>query len=123
MSNVERETKELVLEKSGTVITIFEYITGRDQRAIKEAYLSQAKISSHRDVETKKATVEVGGVSGSVNTIMEDLAIKAVVQSVKTKGEEVITDKEAILNFILDLRGEEYDIIIKAVNEVTEGKK
>lgn len=120
----ERGTVQLPnLEHSGASIILYEYITGRDKRAIESIYLDQAQISSKTNSKDKSGSVEISGVSGSVNQAMQDCAIKCVVKEIVTKSGEKITDEKAKLDFILDLRDSDYDEVIKAINAITDPKK
>lgn len=119
----ERGTKELVVN-GGAVFVLFEYITGRDKREIERIYLDQAQISSTVSKgkgAAQEGTTNIGGISGSVNQLMQDKAIQCVVKEVRN-GEEVITDKAAVLDFLLDLPATEYEKLIVAINEITDPK-
>ena len=123
--SAERELIGLHLSETVSVFLV-EFITGREKRAIQRPWAEQAQIkSSAKQVSGKMAkegTVEVGGVSGTVNELMEDEAIKQIVKKIKD-GEREITDKNEILNFILDLREDQYSLVVSEINKVTDPKK
>lgn len=128
MSNSERETMEIVLERSKTTVVLYEYITGRDKRYIQRAYMEQANISSKMNKKENSNTVEIGGVSGTVNEEMENRAIESVVKEVRRASEgeekaETITEKKAVREFVLDLPVDDYEELVAAINKITEPKK
>jgi len=123
--NTNRPTKEITLGQSKAVVTLYEYITGRDKRAIEAVYLEAAEITSKRKTGGE-GEVEIGGVKGSASHLMTNAAFKAVIKSVKpaTEGAEEITDPKKVLDFILDEIPEaDYDQVATAVNEITDPKK
>lgn len=123
-----RPTKEISLA-TGHVVVLNEYITGRDKRTIQAAYMEQAKITQKADAKTGQGEIEIGGVSGSVNDIMQDLAFKAVIAEIRPATKEgaeapaPIKDRQKIVDFVLDLPEAEYNEVVKAVNEITDPKK
>jgi len=119
--NNDRTTKEIKIESNGAIVVLFDYITGRDKRAIEGIFLDQANLSQKTGSD-KKGETEVSGVKGSVNHLMQDAAFKAVIQSIKI-GADVITDKNKVIEFILDLPADEYTKILEAINEITDPKK
>jgi hypothetical protein len=123
MSAETREVREIVLEKSKATVVLYEYITGRDKRYIQRAYYEQASMSSKTDQKENKSTIEIGGVSGTVNEEMENRAISCIVKEIKPAEGEVVSDKKAILDFILDLSSDEYDKVITEINAITDPKK
>lgn len=122
MSTVERETRELVLEKSNITVVLFDYITGQDKRDIKKVFMASAKLTTKQKVADKASgEVSIEGITGDVEMLMTDAALKAVVKEVKV-DDQIITNKEEILKFILNLRESEYDKIVEAVNAITDPK-
>lgn len=122
--NTERTTKTITLEQSGATVELYDYITGRDKRAIEAVYLEAAEVTSRRNTGAKEGEVEIGGVKGTATHFMQNAAFKAVIKSVTPKDGEAITDSKKVLDFILDAVPEaDYDQIVAAVNEVTDPKK
>lgn len=121
METTKRSTKEITIE-GGAIISFYEYITGREKRAIEYAYLEQAKITQTSDGKGK-SEMAIGGVSASVSQVMQDITLKAVIDKVTPVENEPITDKQKILDFILDLPEAQFDLVIKTVNQITETKK
>jgi len=122
---MERPTKEITLGQSGAVVTLYEFITGRDKRAIEAVYLEAAEVTSKRK-SGGEGEIEIGGVKGTASHLMTNAAFKAVIKSVKPAGDgaEEVTDPKKVLDFILDAIPEaDYDQIVAAVNEVTDPKK
>lgn len=119
----ERPTKQITLEKSGAVITVYEYITGRDKRTIEAIYLAEAEMSTTRKVGEKEANVQVAGVKGTVNEAMQDAAFKVVIKSLQPVEGEEITDPKKILDFVLDSHESDLAQLIREVNEITDPKK
>lgn len=114
--STERATREITL-KDGAVVVLYDYITGREKRAIESVYLNEAKISQ------KSKDIEISGISGSINHAMLDAALKTVVKEIKPAEGNAITERKPVLDYILDLPESEYDKVIKSVNEITDPKK
>lgn len=121
MEQSPRPTKEITLP-NGAVIVCYEYITLREKRAINRAYTDQATIKQTGDGKGK-SEIEIGGVTASVNETMEDIALKAIITEVRPVGGDPITDKEKILEFVLNLSETDGNLVVAAINEITEPKK
>jgi alpha-D-ribose 1-methylphosphonate 5-triphosphate synthase subunit PhnG len=119
----ERPTKTITLEKSGASVTVYEYITGRDKRAIEAIYLNEAEMTTSRRVGEKDANVQVAGVKGTVNELMQDAAFKVVIKSLTPVDGEEMTDPKKILDFVLDSHESDLAQLIREVNEITDPKK
>jgi hypothetical protein len=115
----DRPVKEVTI-KDGLKIVLYEYLTGRDRRQIEGVYMGQSTVSRKTD-QDKKTTVEIGGVSGTVGSMMQDKTIELIVKEIHS-GEEIITDRKAVLDFILDLPENEYDDVMVAIEELTTKK-
>lgn len=96
---------EITTPKGGITVVLKEYITGRDGRTLREALIKAAKINQD------------GGVTGidpaALNT-SDDLKIKLAVVSVDNSEENVV-------GAILDMAKEDYDFVMEAVDELTDG--
>jgi hypothetical protein len=120
MSN-ERPTKEVTLS-SGTVVVLYEYITGGDKRAIEDVFLSEAELKQTAS-KGGPNQMEITGVKGNVTHQAENKAFERVIKEMRTAGGEVITDRAKVLSFLLDLPVDEYDVVVAEVNAITEPKK
>ena len=119
----ERPTKTLKLEIANAEVTLFAYITGADKRAIESIYMNEAEIVQKIGGD-RKGEAEIAGIKGSVNHLMQDAALKAVVKEIHDLDEDkVITNKSEIISYLLDLPEEEYNTVLENVNEITEPKK
>lgn len=125
MENNERPTKELKLD-NGAVLSLYEYITGRDKRAIEAVYLEQAQIKQSAKGGVggdRENTMELSGMTGAVQHAMQDKALSCVVKSiVPAEGAEAITDRAKVLGYILDLPEADFDKVVRAVNAITDPK-
>lgn len=104
---MERETKKITTP-SGREIDIKTYLTGREANQIKQVMLGEMTM----DVETGTPSAEI---SGAFMIDQEKKLIEILVVSIDgDRGDKpgAITEK------ILDLRNEDYQFIIKAVNEI-----
>jgi len=112
---MDRETT-LIETSKGHQIELKTYITGREKRAISEVFL--------REVEMRQsgAGAEISGIKGSVTFEAENMMFEMVIVSVSPVGADRITDKKAILDFVLDLPANDYDAVVAAVNAISNPK-
>jgi len=116
-TQIEKTTKEF-RTSGGHVLVIYEYITGREKRQIESIIFDTADIKGNKnDVDIK-----MGGMSKAIDD-MKDRAIGILVKEIKTTTGEVITLKNDILSFILDLPEKQYTEIINEINSITDPKK
>lgn len=124
MSN--RPTTEVKLPNGDTVI-FYEYITGRDKRAIEEIFLrdvSMKQSANSEELKTKKGgQVELTGLKGTTRFEAENKAFSLAVQSIKKSDSTTVETPEEIVEYILDLPMESYDIVVTTVNSITDPKK
>lgn len=124
MSN--RPTKEIKLPSGDTVI-FYEYITGRDKREIEEIFLrdvSMKQSASSEELKTKKGgQVELSGLKGTTRFEAENKAFSLVIQSIKKSDSTTIEDAKEIVEYVLDLPMESYDVVVETVNSITDPKK
>lgn len=100
---MERDTKTITTP-NGTEVVLYTYITGREKRNINSAALgTNVQISPDGSLS---------GVDGSMLNKRQDAAVSAVVVSVAGSNENV-------LERVLDLKAEDYDAVIAAVNDTT----
>jgi hypothetical protein len=106
---MDRETKPIVTSNSHTV-TLKTYITGREQREISAVFL--------RDVAMTQAGKEaaLSGFKGTLIHEAENKALELVVVDLDSSPDDLV-------NRILELPAQDYQDIVNAVNEVTQGKK
>lgn len=95
---------------SGIVAVLKPWLTGREKRSLRNVFLKDVEIKTHgSDAETT-------GFKGSTIQEAEDAAIALVVIELDGK-------KEDILNRVLDLRSDDYDALLKAINSVTTDER
>ena len=100
---MERDTKTITTP-NGTEVVLYTYITGREKRDINSAALG-ANVSIGADGS-------LTGVDGAMLNKRQDAAVSAVVVS-------VAGSKDGVLDAVLNLKSEDYDAVITAVNETT----
>ncbi len=92
-------------------VEIKSYITGREKRALTDAYFSTK-------IEVNAETKQVKGLDMSLINKAEEIAWKIVIVSIDGKKAPEIDIVETILN----MRAEDYSFITKKVNEATSDK-
>lgn len=124
MEQAERSTKELKLENDITVV-LYEYITGRERRAIMRPYNEQAQIKSTAKSEgknvAKEGNVEVT-TSATVNEDMENIALQKLIKEVRVGKDKTITGEQEKVDFVLDLPESEFTKVIAEINNITSEK-
>jgi len=105
---MEKETKQITVGAHS--VELRTYLTGRESRDIQSAMLNNL------EMKQKDGASEISGFKGEMLSLQQDKQITTVVVSMDDS-------KENILNRILDLPLEEYNVIIKEVEEVATGKK
>lgn len=110
---MERETKKITLPITKTEVEINTYVTGREKRALTNLYLGG---DINYDIDSQK----VKGLNMEIVDKAQDLAWKTVV--VSFGGKKDGDDGFSIVDAILDLRAEDYQFVVDAVNEVTTDK-
>ena len=107
--NNEREIKPIVTS-NGHKVLIKTYITGREQREINAIFLQDVEMKA----EGKNAALS--GFKGALIQEAENKALEMVVVALDDNTDNLV-------DRILDLHSEDYQDIVNAVNEVTQGKK
>lgn len=107
-TNKERETKEIETP-NGHKAVVYTYATGREKRQILNVIMAKTKVG----MIGKESNVNV---EASLVGEMEDMAIKAFVVSLNGSPERVLEQ-------VLDLPAEDYDVIAKYANSLTDDKK
>lgn len=102
------QENKIITTPSGVKIELRSYITGGQMRALKNIFLDAFEITSSGE------TVEGKGVKGSLINKMEDEAIKMIVISVDGQTENV-------LDRVLNLPAEDYEVVVAEVNKISKG--
>ena len=110
MPNTAQRETQLLETTTGHKVELHTYITGREKRAIESVF--------YRDVEMTQTGAEqtIKGFKGAALEEAQNAAITAVVVSVDGNTSNV-------LDRVLDLPAVDYQEVIAAINEITEGKK
>lgn len=101
--NTTRETKEFTTP-SGFKVEIKTYITGREKRELTNVFLTN-------DIKFNSESKDIAGINANLIDKAQDLALKTIVVSIDDST-------EGIVETILDMKVEDYNAIVKAVNEV-----
>ncbi len=104
---MERETKMIVTPVGKKSIEIKTYITGKEKRELTNVYLSG-------DIKFNAESQNIGGINAAIVDKAQDLALKLIVVSIDGNAENIV---ETILN----MRAEDYDFIVKSVDELQKG--
>ena len=116
---MDRETKEIVLPKSGDKFVVHTYITGGEELAITRFYLKTTE-------ELDPAMIKEKGQKSTIFEETQKLAFKFVVVSVNGKKEG---DKQpdgrrfSMIDYIMDLRKSDYEFLVKKINEITRDEE
>lgn len=102
---MERETKK-IKTPTGVEVELHTYVTGREKRRLRSVFLNDAEVTSEGN------NIKTSGIKGSLIDEAENAAIEIVVVSVNGSKENKV---EAILN----LPSNDYDVVMKAINEIT----
>lgn len=113
-------TRETTTFKAGEHdVVAYEYVTGRDLREIEKVTLDSLQVKADAN-----GGGDVSGFTGEMLTKREDLQIKAVIVSVDGKKDgDTIEDKQvSIVDLVLDMKADDYDVVMKYVRDITEKK-
>ncbi len=102
-----RETTKFETPTGKQQIEIKTYITGKEKRDLTNIYLSG-------DISFSTESQNIKGISATLVDKAQDLALQLIVVSID--GET-----EGLVQKILDMRSEDYDFIVKKVDEVQKG--
>lgn len=103
---MQRETRKITTP-AGHEIEVVAYLTGRDKRAITNVYIGE-------NISVDPVTQAVKGINSAMIDKGQEVAWKTIIISIDGKKEPEIS----IVDTILDMRSEEYDFIVKNVNEI-----
>jgi len=105
---MERETKT-IKTPNGHSLEITTYATGREVRNIEAKYYAKAKL------DLVAGQPKITDMDLSAQFEVEQEMVRLLVKKIDDKTEDV-------LNIVLDLRSEDYEFVIKELNEVTKKK-
>lgn len=107
---MERPTVDITLPESGATVTLYEYLTNGENRALKRIALSGTKFKIIDGKPDKEQFVDT-----SFTIDMEDQALKFLIRSVLLNG-QVVTDTTAFVN---NLTAKDADLLYEKINAVT----
>lgn len=114
---MDRETKEVVLPKSGEKVVVYTYITGGEDLALMRFYLKSNE-------ELDKNVVKEKGVRATVFEETQRLAFKTIVLSIggKKDGDALPDNKKfSVVDYVYNLRKEDFNYLVAKINEITKG--
>jgi len=103
---MEREFKTIVTPIGKQEVVIKSWLTGGEKRSITNALIENAKFNPQN--------AESMELSGDVINKAQDAALENIIISIGGV-------KENIVKTILDMRSEDYEFIVNAVNNITNG--
>jgi len=102
---MDREVKEIITPIGGATVVLKSWITGREKREINRVLFDDsAMIDGKYSIDASKIED------------MKDAALKNIIVSVNGMTENII-------DILLDMRSEDYDFVVAAVDEVSSDKK
>lgn len=107
---MDRETLTLTT-KGGNVVVYKSYATGREAREIESKYLSSVQVDLGGEGKPNLSKFDTSAVFEA-----EKAAIGLLVVSIDGKTDNIVETA-------LDLRQEDYEQIVAAINEITKKKK
>lgn len=103
--NLERETISIVTPVGGVKVVLKAWITGRERREINKALIDNSELVDGKYLFKASKINET-----------KDAALNLIITSVGDKTTDFLDD-------ILDMHSDDYDFIIKTVDEITSEKK
>ena len=103
-----RDTKQITI--AGKAFVLNTYLTGRETREQQAILLKAGTFNMEGKIE--------GGIDTSVLQLQADYLIKTLIVSIDT-----FTDKEYILNTVLDLKASEYEEVMLALGDIANVEK
>lgn len=105
---MQRETITITLPVSKSEVVIKKYLIGRERRALTNVYLDgDLKIGADGKVTT---------INSKITDTAQNLAWETVIVSIAGKS-------DGIVDAVLDLHAEDYDVLVEKVNEIGGQKK
>ena len=105
---MEREIKKIVTPISKQEVSIKTWLTGGEKRIITNSLMKDVKFNPNDSKSME--------FSGDILTKSQDVAIETIIV-------DIAGDSKDILKNILNMRSEDYDFIIDAINKITNGEK
>jgi len=110
---MERETKKITLP-SGVELELLAYITGRERRKFQGAYLDAG-------LSVDPTTGALIGMGAAAISKAENLTWNTVIVSLG--GKKVGDEGFDVVEAVLDLRSDDYDVLVSEVNKLTSPAK
>jgi len=104
METNERETRTIKTPVDKHEIVLKTWITGREKRALRNVFLSKMRLGAKVEAESNPAIL---------TDEAENKAIETIVVSVNGV-------KDKIVDTILDMKGQDYEFVIKEINKVSK---
>lgn len=101
---------------SGFVVTLLEWITGRELKLINAPLYSSVKVK-----QSANGQQDISAISAEVTTLMDDVAISVVVKGIEPHP--LIDENAAVLDKVLDMPVQDYNAILLAVKDAMGGTK
>jgi len=108
---MERETKKFKTPVDKHEVEIYTYVTGGEKREVNNIFLSGAKFSLD-----EKEKLRAEDFDASLTTKAQDKTIELLVVSING-------NKENILKRVLEMKIDDFESIIDALNEITDDSK
>lgn len=110
-----RETKKITI--GAYELEVKTYLTGREKRALMSVFLG-------KNLTVSPDGANVAGLDAEVVAAAQDLTFKTVIVSIGGhKDGDMIEGKEepfSIVDTVLDMHGDDFDAVVKAVNDITK---
>ncbi len=105
---MQRETTTFTTPYSKQVVVVKTYLTGREKRQLQNALLNTGELQFN--IDTKK----IEGISGALADKEQDTLWALIVDSIDGKADDIV-------NTILDMRSEDYEFVVKKINDINAG--
>ena len=115
-TNNEREYKDIRTPTGGVVVKLKSWLTAREKRDIRSAFMDGLNLSLDTDEKETKEFAQNYSMKGEVLTALQDKKITNVVVEVDGKTTNV-------LNALLDMRDEDFNFVMEEVNKVSDDAK
>lgn len=104
-----RETKKITTPLSAQVVELRTYLIGREKRALQNIFLG-------KNLAVSLDAQNITGIDAEVLEKAQELAWNTVIASIDGNAENIVEK-------VLDMRSEDYEFVLAAVNEITAEKK
>lgn len=96
---------------SGSVLTVRKWLTGADKRALQAALLTDVRIETGAD---GKPRMREGAISADTLAAAENKLLELVIVDIDGTPDDIVKR-------VLEMRGTDYDAVIKTANDVSNG--